>query len=125
VISNAKNIKIGSYGRLPNMSNTIIGWFQDITFGVVTRGSLDFDDTEVVNTVKTKGVVQPYKPTELEIEEAGTRSWGWLMVHCLPDLVLYNNQFVYYEGVKYKVMNLLPYDKYGFRQYTLCEAYNE
>lgn len=122
-ISNANRIKIGA-SNLPNMSNTIVGWFQNITFGVVTRGSNDYDDSEVIKNVSTMGVVQPYKPTELEIQEAGIRSWGWQMIHCLPDLVLENNQFIYYEGVKYKVMNNLPYDKYGYRQYTICEAYD-
>lgn len=122
-IVNAKNNKISSSG-LPNMSNTIIGWFQPITFGVVTRGTLDYDDTESISIVTTRGVVQPYKPTDLEIKEAGTRSWGWQMIHCLPDFVLENNQFIYYEGIKYKVMHNRPYDKYGYREYIICEGYN-
>lgn len=124
-ISPAGNQKIGSNGVLPNMSSTIVGWFQKITFGVVARNTEDWDDKESITNVSTMGVVQPYRPTQLEIEEAGTRSWGWQMIHCLPDFVLENNQFIYYEGVKYKVMHNLPYDKYGYRQYTICEAYDE
>lgn len=124
-ISWAGSRKINSGGNLPNMSGTIVGWFQKITFGVVVRSQTDWDDQETVTNVSTMGVVQPYKPTDLEIQEAGTRSWGWQMIHCLPDLVLENNQFIYYEGVKYKVMNHYPYDKYGYRQYVICEGFNE
>ena len=123
MISNANKRKITS-GGLPNMSNTIVGWFQTLVFGVVTRAASDYDDTETVVNVSTQGVVQPYKPTELEIQEAGTRSWGWQMIHCLPDFVLENNQFIFYQGVKYKVMKNFPYDEYGYREYIICEAYN-
>lgn len=124
-IVNASGKKIGASNGLPNMSQTIVGWFQDIVFGVVTRTIVNYESVETVTQVKTQGVVQPYKPTELEIQEAGTRSWGWQTIHCLPDLELKNNQFIYYEGVKYKVMNHLPYNKYGYREYHICETYDE
>ena len=124
-IVNAGSKKFGTGGGLPNMSQTIIGWFQDITFGVVTRTQQDFETVETIQQVKTRGVVQPYKPEPLEIQLAGTRSWNWQMIHCLPELTLENNQFIYYQGVKYKVMQVLKYDEYGYRQYNICETYDE
>ena len=93
-ITNASSIKLNTGGGLPNMSQTIIGWFQPITFGVVTRSVVDYETTETVQQIQTRGVVQPYKPEPLEIELAGTRSWNWRMVHCLPELVLENNQYI-------------------------------
>lgn len=124
-IANASNIKIGANTGLPNMSQTIISWFQPIIFGIVTRSVADYEVTETIQQVQTRGVVQPYKPEPLEIEIAGTRSWNWQMIHCLPSLTLENNQFIYYEGVKYKVVSVLKYDKYGYRQYNICETYDE
>lgn len=124
-IVNAGSKKFGTGGGLPNMSQTIIGWFQDITFGVVTRSIVNYESVETVTQIKTRGVVQPYKPEALEIELAGTRSWNWQMIHCLPSLTLENNQFIYYQGVKYKVMQVLKYDEYGYREYHICETYDE
>ena len=124
-IFNANSLKIGASGGLPNMSQTIIAWFQPIVFGVVTRAVVDYETQETVQQVHTRGVVQPYKPEPLEIEMAGSRSWNWRMVHCLPDLTLENNQYIYYEDVKYKVVQVLKYDEYGYRQYNICETYDE
>lgn len=124
-IINANSLKLGASGHLPNMSQTIIGWFQPITFGVVTRTVSDYEGVETVTQVQTEGVVQPYKPEPLEIELAGSRSWNWQMIHCLPNLTLENNQFIYYKGTKYKVMQVQKYDEYGYRQYNICETYDE
>lgn len=124
-ITNASSIKLNTGSGLPNMSQTIIGWFQPITFGVVTRSVADYETTETVQQIQTRGVVQPYRPEPLEIELAGTRSWNWRMVHCLPELVLETNQYIWYEGTKYKVIQVLKYDEYGYRQYNICETYDE
>lgn len=122
-ISNANKIKINSGGNLPNMSQTIVGWFQDLTFGVVTSTVVDYERQVVINYVNTKGVVQPYKPEPLEIQEAGVRSWSWLMIHCLPDLQLFNNDYITYEGLRYKVLMRSDYSKYGYMEYIVCESF--
>ena len=123
MITNGKANKIGTGGKLPNMSNTIIGWFQDITFGVVTRTVVDYESVKTIQTVKTKGVVQPYQPTELDIQVAGSRSWNWLMIHCLPDLNLEENSYIYYKDIQYKVMKKYFYEEYGYYEYVICEGY--
>lgn len=105
------------------MSNTIIGWFQDITFGVVTRAVVDYESVKSIQTIKTKGVVQPYQPTELDIQVAGSRSWNWLMIHCLPDLNLEENSYIYYKDIQYKVMKKYFYEEYGYYEYVICEGY--
>lgn len=124
-IVNANSVRVGASTGLPNMSQTIKSWFQPIVFGVVVRNVVDYESKETITNVNTQGVVQPYKPEPLEIEIAGSRSWNWQMIHCLPNLTLENNQFIYYEGVKYKVVSVLKYDKYGYRQYNICETYDE
>ncbi|MBO7733119.1 MAG: hypothetical protein J6S67_11215 [Methanobrevibacter sp.] len=123
MITNGKTNKIGTMSKLPNMSNTIIGWFQDITFGVVTRAVVDYESVKSIQTIKTKGVVQPYQPTELDIQVAGSRSWNWLMIHCLPDLNLEENSYIYYKDIQYKVMKKYFYEEYGYYEYVICEGY--
>lgn len=124
MINNAKNIKIGQ-SKLPNMSQTIKDWFQPVTFGVVKTEIVDYERQITVENVNTQGVVQPYKPEPLEIQQAGVQSWSWLMIHCLPDLQLSNNDFIFYENTKYKVLMRSDYSKYGYMQYIVCEAFDE
>lgn len=122
IISAGRN-KIGTSGGLPNMSQTIIGWFQDITFGIVTRTVVDYESVKTIKEVKTRGVVQPYQPTDLDIQVAGSRSFNWQMIHCLPDLDLEENSYIYYKGIQYKVMKKYYYEEYGYYEYIICEGY--
>lgn len=110
--------------QLPNMSSTIISWFLDISFYTVERTMQGAEWIEAQGTeLKTKGVVQPPSNEQLKILPEGSWSWQWLWVHCLPDLQLETNQFIYYDGVKYKVMAKKDWSKYGYVEYQLLEAY--
>lgn len=122
-INNAGKNKVGSNSKLPNMSNTILGWFQPITFGIIRTSIVDYEKVITIDYVDTQGVVQPYKPEPLEIQQAGVRSWSWLMIHCLPDLQLFNNEYIMYENVRYKILQKNNYNKYGYIEYIACEAF--
>lgn len=113
---------------LPNMSQTIVSWFQDITFNVVTRGLTNDGDgvdwvPESVQTINTQGVVRPPSDKDLKILPEGTWAWEWLQIHCLPNVQLDTNQFVEYENKRYKVMAKKDWSKYGYVRYTLLEAF--
>ena len=112
-------------GNLPNMSETIKGWFQPLTFRYVTR---TLDDNGIWHngeeqTIKTLGVVQPPRDIDLKILPEGTWNWEWQLLHCLPDVNLEVDQFVVYENIEYKVMQVKPWQKYGYRRYLLLEAF--
>lgn len=123
-ISNGKN-NIISNNLLPNMSETIMSWFQSITFTLITRTVVDYDVVETKSLIKTQGVVQPYKPEPLEIQTAGTRSWSWQQIHCLPDVILNNGDYIIYKDVRYKVLYKKDYSEYGYVEYMLCEGFED
>lgn len=119
-----KNPLNNTNAALPNMANTITSWFLNITFEVVER-TLDGADwvETTINTINTKGVVQPPRDIDLEILPEGTWSWEWLMLHCLPDVQLNTNQYIIYDGTLYKVMSKKNWSKYGYVRYTILQAY--
>lgn len=125
MIQNANQFNLQNINtNLPNMSNTITNWFLNVTFNEVTRVLDGADWVERPGkSINTKGVVQPPSDKDLKILPEGTWAWEWLLVHCLPNLQLETNQFIYYDGVKYKVMARKDYKKYGYIRYTLLEAY--
>lgn len=125
MIQSAKNIKLNNYNsNLPNMSNTIVGWFLNIRFEVVNRqlNGADWVESEPI-TINTKGVVQPPTDRDLKILPEGTWAWDWLMIHCLPDVKLDTNQYIKYDGKTYKVMANKDFSKYGYIRYTVLEAF--
>lgn len=124
---NGKNQTLkNSNSNLPNMSGTIQGWFLDITFKYITsiidEDSADFTE-ETERIIKTKGVVRPPSPKDLKLMPEGAWAWEWLQIHCLPDVELDTNQFLIYEGRRYKVMDKKDFSKYGYVRYTLLEAF--
>lgn len=125
MIQNANNTLINNTNSaLPNMGNTIMSWFLNITFERVERvlDGADWVET-VTGTINTKGVVQPPKDIDLKIYPEGTWSWQWLMVHCLPNVQLKTNDYIKYDGVVYKVMGKKDWTKYGYVRYMLAEAF--
>lgn len=125
MIKNGKDIKLSNINSaLPNMSNTISGWFLNITLSIVERTMQGADWVNTVTRViKTKGVVQPPRDEDLKILPEGTWSWEWLMLHCLPNVDIKTNQYIIYDDKTYKVMAKKDYTKYGYIQYTLLESW--
>lgn len=127
MIQSARNFTLKNQNsNLPNMSETIKSWFLNISFQYVTR-EMNEDSADVVQevtqTINTLGVVRPPSEKELKLMPEGAWAWEWLQIHCLPDVVLEVNQYVIYDGKKYKVMSKKDYSKYGYVRYTLLEAY--
>lgn len=122
MISNAKNRTAS--GNLPNMSQTIISWFQPVTFITLKKTvNNDFEEVITETRINTQGVVQPPKPEIIEIQPEGIRNWEWLEIHCLPNLQLNINEYIIYNGLRYKVMQKENYAAYGYMHYLVLEAY--
>lgn len=122
------NTTLSGNTGLPNMSETIQGWFQDIEFEVITRALEDDGNgvdwlPDTVETINTRGVVRPPSDKDLKILPEGTWAWEWLQIHCLPDVELDTNQFVVYKNKRYKVMAKKDWTEYGYIRYTLLEAF--
>lgn len=112
-----------SQSNLPNMSQTIIGWFQPITFVKLSRSVVDYEQVLTETRINTQGVVQPYKPEPLEIQQYGTQSWIWQDMHCLPNVTLKTDEIIVYQNIRYKVLYKKDYTEYGYVEYMLCETF--
>ena len=124
MIISAGNNKLNSNSTLPNMSNTITSWFQNISFEVIETIRQGIDRVEgSKTTINTRGVVQAPRDKDLEILPIGTWNFEWLLIHCLPDVELNNNQYIIYNDKKYKVMAKKDFTAYGYVRYTVLEAY--
>lgn len=126
MINSGRNILLNrnTNAALPNMSETIKSWFLDITFEVEEK-YLDGADWnfKTVQNINTRGVVRPPSDKDLKILPEGSWAWEWLQIHCLPNVQIETNQFIKYDGKRYKVMAKKDWSKYGYVRYTLLEAY--
>ena len=123
-ISNAGKRTI-SNSNLPNMSETIKDWFQPIVFGLVSTEIVNYRAVNAISYINTLGVVQPAGNEEIELQDEGVRNWEWLEVHCLPNIQVKINEYIYYKNRKYKVKKRQDFEKYGYMRYVIMEAYDD
>jgi hypothetical protein len=123
MIFSAKNNKI-KYSNLPNLSNPIKKWFQNIEFGFITKSIVDFEAVETIIKKSFVGVVQNLDSKQLQVKPEAQRSWSWKMIHCLPDLVLDVDEKIEYEGETYRVMNIRDFKEYGYLEYHIVRDFD-
>lgn len=123
MIVNANKKLLSSCSGLPNMSNTIKGWFQPIIFKKVSYSVVNFEKVETIDIIDTQGVVQPAGQETLNLLAEGDRSWDVQEVHCLPNVQLKNGDFIEWNNTKYKVLSKQNYSCYGYMFYVIREAF--
>lgn len=124
MIINGKDTPItNSFNTLPNVSEALPGWFQDMTFDLVTKSLVNYEVVEVLTTISTKGVRQPMSAQSISIKPEGQRAWKWETLHCLPNVKLNVDDIVIFDNVKYRVMHRWNWSEYGYLEYEICQAY--
>lgn len=124
MITNAKDIPITSNNvALPNMSETLSGWFTTITFIRLTKTTVNHQTVIVEIPDSFIGVVQNLNARQLEMKPEGQRAWSWKMIHCLPSLILKPDEIIKYDSVNYRVMQQADWKEYGYIEYQLVRDY--
>lgn len=123
MIMNGKDFKIGAQNNLPDVSDALLDWFQNMTFDLISKAITDYDLTETATTISTKGVRQPFSAQQLSIKPEGQRAWKWETLHCLPDVKLNPDDIVVFNGIRYRVMDKLDYSEYGYLEYHIIQDY--
>ncbi len=123
-ITNASAIPLSQIsGSVPDMSDALLGWLQPMTFKRVTKTVVEFRLVETAVSTDFMGVLQPFKPQELQIKPEGQRSWSWFTIHALPGVTLIPDDVVTYLSVEYRVMQKLNYALYQFQEYHVVLNY--
>lgn len=124
MIINAKDLLLNQITPgLPNVSNTLEGWFQTLVIGILVKTIVDNRVYEETTNFEIRGVIQPLSPEQLEIKPEGERSWVWKMLHCQPSLPVKTDDLVTIKGIRYRVNSLTGYDEYGYAMYELVQDY--
>lgn len=126
LLFDAASQPITGASTVPNVGTAILGLFQPLALGIVTQeqDKITFEVKNTVRTVETSGSIQSLKARELELKPEGERSWIWLKIYALPDLILKPGDIIVVEGLKYKVMGSNPRAfAYGYAQYHVVDDY--
>lgn len=112
-----------NFSGMPNMAGTLVGWFQSMVFGVVTKVQKNYETVETVTPVNFRGVWQPLEARKIMLKPEGQRSWSWYQVHAHTNLNLPNDSIIRFRGVQYRVMAQWDYSLNGFYEYHVAEDY--
>ena len=125
MIINGKDTPLASsFNTLPDVSDVLPGWFQNLTFQLVTKTLVDYEVVESLTTINTQGVRQPMSAQRISIKPEGQRAWKWETIHCLPDVKLNIDDIIIFDGVKYRVQHKWNWSEYGYLEYEICQAYD-
>jgi len=118
------NSGVGNFLALPDVSDALNSWFQNMVFGLVVKtvniaGELVETETEI----NFRGVMQPFTFQQLYLKPEGQRAWKWHKLHAEIQLALKPDDVVVYETVQYRVMKKGDYNKYGYVEYDLVQDY--
>ena len=122
-ISNGKDKLISAFNTLPQVDDALFGWFQTVTFTLITKTIVDFELVETTVESSFYGVKQPMSPQELKMKPEGERSWKWYTIHATTELILKNDDIIIIEDTKFRVMKKLDYKEYAYVQYDVLEDY--
>lgn len=110
---------------LPNVSGPVKAYMQPLTLVKITKGLVDYVETEIETVIKTRGVRQPFPPQELQIMQEGQRAWKWECLHLLPNVDLKPDDVVKYKGTRYRVKEKYDCSEYGYIEYLIAEDFEE
>lgn len=125
VIENKKNQPLTKQtGTLPDVSGGMLDWFQPLTFILVKKNVVGFQDAQVLTPVDFQGVVQ-FLTEDLSIKEEGQRAWRKISIHANTALSLEVDEIVEYINVRYRVLSMNDFSNYGYFYYTLVEDWED
>ena len=78
IFKNAKDTPLNQQqGTVPQMGSALLDWFQQMTFGIVTKTLKNFQVIEDMQEIVFQGVWQPFTSRQLLLKPEGQRSWSW------------------------------------------------
>lgn len=121
-INNACNIPLNqNSGTCPDMSTSLLNWYQQMTFGVITKVVSDFQVIESVVETQFMGIWQPLTGRQLMMKPEGQRAWEWWKLHADLAIDLKIDDIIIYLTKQYRVMAKKNYSLYQFQEYDLVE----
>lgn len=125
-IQNANQLPLNlTTGTLPNMSEALTDWFQPMKAIRVKKYQINFQTVERGEAFQFQGVIQPYKPRELQIKTEGQRSWRWFQLHCDPTVKFDTDDVFYIGSTRYRVMYVNEYAPYAYMEYLVIQDYQD
>jgi len=110
---------------LPNMEATISDWFQNLTFTIVKKETINFEVVETRTNIQFEGIVQFQNHQNLDISPTGQRKWKQMSVWATPDLTLNPDDIFIYKETPFRVMHKNDWSAYGYNSFECIEDFRK
>lgn len=126
-IQNGCNIPLNfQQGTVPNMGESIMDWFQALSFVPLTKTAIGYEVSEESTVTPFWGVFMPYSPRDLKLLPEGERAWTFLRLYAQPVLTLEVDDVVIFPQLGNKqtrVMSREDWGIYSYVTYVLCQDF--
>lgn len=113
-----------SQGSIPDLSETLDEWYQNMTFekvGKLLDGGTAFQVIETTMMIPFRGVITPEKTWELLLKPIAQRTWKFYKVFAETVLPLFTDDVVLWQGVQLRVTGVTDWSLYGYMEYELAQ----
>ena len=114
---------VGNSPYLPDVNGAVRNLFQNIQIGTVSKTQVNGYTQEVIVYNNILADVQTLNPKELLIKPEGQRGWRWKKLHCTLEVTFNLDDIVYLENIKFRVMALSTWLRYGYQEVHLAEDF--
>lgn len=112
-------------GTLPNVTDAILNYFQQMTFSLIRKNLGNFTGfyvQEATVNIICYGMMQTHG-RRLMMTKDGQRLWRNQTLYCESSVILKPDDVVVYLGVQYRVLERENWIQYGFIKYGLAEDF--
>lgn len=127
-------------GTVPDMTDSLLDWFQPMTFGFVTKTVQDYQVVEVQQQITFMGIWMPLSGRELQMKPEGERQWNWIHLFSDATLNLITDDVITYitrnhstdnpdasmnyTPLQYRIMVKKQYQLYQYIEWHLVQDYS-
>ena len=109
----------------PNMRSAVMAWAIPTKIFIVCKKQVDFKTEEYLVEKNIKLVRVP-SGQDLEMKKEGQRKWNDETIYSSTDLDLKVDDMIIFEcisGSKFRIMNKINFNDFGFIQYDLTSTF--
>lgn len=111
---------------LPNLTNAVLAWAQQLEFVVASKSIEDFDIKESYITYRVLGTKQPLKAQTIAIKPEGQRAWKWYELHLSPQAKINIDDVISFGGCDvFRVYGKEDFSEYGYVRYEIAQGFKE
>ena len=124
MIINANQFNLNQISpNLPQLSETVNNWFQNITLYLIAKTVPNFKVLETPTKISFQGNWQFVPAEALKIENMGERSWKYAKLWTQIGVAITTDDIIQYQGTNFRIIEKIDWTSSGYIEFSLVQDF--